>query len=116
MDIISKKVLSQLVITNMSHCAEVLGQTMPRECTTFVSPSTPTSVSTLLSTVIKAHRALALCTHHTVSGGGASCEGRCSLKQRDCSLWLVPCRLGKWILLSSEFGPQTENVLGQIWL
>ena len=65
MDIISKKVLSQLVITNMSHCSEVLGQTMPRECTTSVSPSTFTSVSTLLSTVVKAHRAPALCTHIT---------------------------------------------------
>lgn len=83
MDIISKKVLSQLVITNMSHCSEVLGQTMPREFTISVSPSTPTSVST----VVKAHRALALCTHHTASGGGASCEGRCSLKQRDCFVW-----------------------------
>lgn len=66
MDIISKKVLSQLVITSMIHCSEVLGQTMPRECTTSVSPLTPTSVSTLLSTVVKAHRAPALCTHITL--------------------------------------------------
>lgn len=70
MDIISKKVLSQLVITNISHCSEVLGQTMPRQCTTcFYIHShlcLHAALHAALHTVIKAHRAPALCTHITL--------------------------------------------------
>lgn len=62
MDIISKKVLSQLVITNMSHRSEVVGQTMPRECTTCFYIHSRFCLHAALHTVIKAHRAPALCT------------------------------------------------------